>query len=81
MSKPDPNRHVPQDIDEYLAERAHDFQDPLEQLRTIIAAALEWIERVHTGFRRSPALRGHVEALTTLKHRLRVKCHSRTRGG
>ena len=38
MSKPNPTRHAPHEIDEYLAEQAPEFRATLEQLRAIINA-------------------------------------------
>ncbi len=47
MSKPDPNRHAPQEIDEYLAAQAPDFRDALQRMRVVIrAAAPDSAERV-----------------------------------
>ena len=47
MSKPDPSRHAPQEIDEYLAAQAPEYRATLEQLRAIIkAVAPDCTERV-----------------------------------
>ena len=48
MSKPNPNRHAPHEIDQYLAEQAPEFRKTLEQLRAIIkAVAPDCTERVN----------------------------------
>ena len=47
MSKPDPNRHAPHEIDEYMAAQTPEFRAALDQLRAIIkAAAPDCTERV-----------------------------------
>ncbi len=50
MSKPDPNRHAPQEIDEYLEAQAPDFRAMLQRTRAVIlAAAPDCAERVSYG--------------------------------
>lgn len=47
MSNAGPDRHAPQEIDEYLAAQADEFRAVLEQLRAVInAAAPDCTERV-----------------------------------
>ena len=51
MSKPNPTRHAPHEIDEYLAEQAPEFRATLAQLRAIInAVAPDCTERVDYKF-------------------------------
>ncbi len=51
MSKPNPTRHAPHEIDDYLAEQAPEFRATLEQLRaTIKAVAPDCTERVDYKF-------------------------------
>ena len=51
MSKPNPTRHAPHEIDDYLAEQAPEFRAVLEQLRAIInAVAPDCTERVDYKF-------------------------------
>lgn len=50
MSKPKPDCHAPQEIDEYLTAQAPEFRVTLEQLRAIInAVAPDCTERVSYG--------------------------------
>lgn len=47
MTKPDPQRHAPREVDEYMAAQAPDFRATLEQLRTVFkATAPDCTERV-----------------------------------
>lgn len=47
MSRPDPNRHTPLEIDEYLGAPAPEFRATLEQLRAIVKGiAPDCTERV-----------------------------------
>ncbi len=51
MSKPNPSRHAPHEIDEYLAAHAPEFRATLAQLRAIInAVAPDCTERVDYKF-------------------------------
>ncbi len=51
MTKPNPTRHAPHEIDEYLAKHAPEFRAVLEQLRaTIKAVAPDCTERVNYKF-------------------------------
>ena len=51
MSAPNPSRHAPHEIDDYLAEQAPEFRAVLEQLRaTIKAVAPDCTERVDYKF-------------------------------
>ena len=48
MSEPKPTRHVPQEVDDYLAAHEDGFRETLEQLRDIIRrVAPECAERVN----------------------------------